>query len=103
MADKEKVFAEGLFVEAPAEGVPDFIKYKLSFKVAEFAAFLEAHSNNAGYVNLDIKVSTGGKPYAELNMWKPEKPASVVSGVEDVPPEAAGEGAYEPNPDDIPF
>lgn len=102
MEENPKIYAKGLFVEAPKEGVPDFIKYKLSFKVAEFTAFLQEHENGAGYVNCEIKVSTGGKPYAELNTWKkPETPEELQNAEEDEMLKSYPETVI--NPDDIPF
>ncbi len=66
MADK--VFVDGLIVkDAPV----DFVVAKLSFKVNEIKAFLDANNSN-GWVNADILMSKGGKMYAALNDWKPE-------------------------------
>lgn len=73
-----KKFAAGIFVEKPSERAPDFVIAKLSFKVAEAIAFLEANQNVAGYCNTDILMSKDGqKYYATLNDFKPEKPASL--------------------------
>ena len=66
MADQ--TFVDGLIVkDAPV----DFIVAKLSFKVDEIKAFLDANNSN-GWVNADIKISQGGKMYAALNNWKPD-------------------------------
>ena len=98
MAD-EKQFAKGIYFEKPRDGAPDFVKGKLSFKVADAIAFLQAHENNAGYVNCDVKESREGKMYVELNTWqKGERPA-VAEPQED----AIDYPAEEINPDDIPF
>lgn len=72
----EKTFTEGLRFSLPTNA-PDFIKGKLSFQVEEFIAFLKKHETNGGWVNVDLKVSKAGKPYAELNTWKPEKPEAL--------------------------
>jgi len=69
MADK--IFADGLRFELPSEKAPDFVKGKLSIKIAEFIPFLEKHQSNAGWVNIDLKVGQSGKAYAELDTWKP--------------------------------
>lgn len=104
MSEKEKQFAEGIFWNDSREGAPSFIVGSMSFKVAEVIPFLEKHVNNAGYVNIDVKVSTQGKTYLELNTWKPEKPDSLkaideTEAVEEVEyPEEEGV-----NVDDIPF
>ncbi len=68
---KEKIFAEGIRFEKPKEGSPEFIKGKVSIKVAEIIPFLQKHQSNAGWVNLDLKKSQKGTLYLELNTWKP--------------------------------
>ena len=67
---KEVVFADGFIFKRPREGAPEFVKGALSIKVDEAIAFLQKH-NNAGWVNLDLKNSQGGKLYLQLNDWKP--------------------------------
>ncbi len=68
---KEKIFADGIRFEKPKEGLPEFIKGKLSFKVDEAVAFLQKYKSESGWVNCDLKKSAGGKLYLELNVWKP--------------------------------
>ncbi len=64
----EKKFVDGMIVkDAPV----DFVVAKLSFKVEEMKAFLDANNSN-GWVNADILTSKAGKMYAALNDWKPE-------------------------------
>ncbi len=99
MADK--VFADGIYFDLPREGAPEFVKGRVSFKVAEAVAFLEGNVNNAGYVNIDLKVSQNGKAYAELNQWKPSGDAPVAPVEEPATPIEYPSG--EINPDDIPF
>jgi hypothetical protein len=72
----EKIFAQGLRFEINPKA-PQWIKGKLSFKVDEFITFLKQHETKGGWVNIDLKESKGGKYYAELNQWKPEKPDSL--------------------------
>jgi len=66
----DPVFADGFIFKRPREGAPEFVKGALSIKVDEAIAFLQKH-NNAGWVNLDLKNSQGGKLYLQLNDWKP--------------------------------
>jgi hypothetical protein len=73
----DKTFAEGIYFDLPREGAPDFVKGRMSFKVAEAVVFLQKHENNAGYVNLDLKVGKSGKAYAELNTYVPTKPEGL--------------------------
>lgn len=71
MADTK--FIAGFFFDAPKPGVPDFVKGKLSIKVEEAVAFLQANKNEAGYVNCDLLESKDKtKRYFALNDWKPE-------------------------------
>lgn len=65
----EKIFTDGLLFQLPNPQAPDFVKGKLSIKVEDFTKFMKTHANN-GWVNIDLKVSQGGKSYAELNTWK---------------------------------
>ncbi len=66
----EKIWADGMRFEKPAEGAPSFIKGKISIKVADFIAFLQKHENGGGWVNIDLKKSNAGKLYLELNQYK---------------------------------
>ena len=66
----DPVFADGFIFKRPREGAPEFVKGALSLKVDEAIAFLQKH-NNAGWVNLDLNNSQGGKLYLQLNDWKP--------------------------------
>ncbi len=110
--NEEKIYPKGIFFELPQTNAPDYIKGKLSVKVADFVQFLNDHQNVGGYVNLDLKVSKeAGKGYVQLNTWKPtdkqHKPAPAKE-VKDVPDNlhVASEVEYpeeEINPDEIPF
>jgi hypothetical protein len=93
-----KTFANGLMAKLPAENAPSFVKMRLSFKVAEFSAFLAQHENNAGWVNVDILESKdGAEIYGTLNDYKPEKPNVVKAEPTIEYPEG------EVSADDLPF
>lgn len=68
----DKIFVGGLIYKDPNDTAPKWLKGKLSVKVDEFKKFLDEHNNN-GWINIDLKVSQGGKAYAELNTWRPDK------------------------------
>ncbi len=68
MSDKE--FVNGLIVKAPRDGAPDFVKCTISIKVTELQEFLSGKQTE--WVNVDVKVSKGGKWYAEVNNWQPD-------------------------------
>lgn len=73
----EKQFAKGLRVDR-REGAPEFVICSLGFNVADFTAFMKENEKASGWVNVDVKVSKGGKMYAELNTWTPEQKAKEV-------------------------
>lgn len=100
----DKIFPDGLIFKAPRENAPTFVIGSLSVKVEEFKAFLDAHVNNAGWVNLDLLMGKTGKPYIELNTYKAEKPESLQEPADTLtPPTATMEYPEGPNPEDIPF
>ena len=92
----EKVFADGLMFKR-RDNAPDYVIGSLSIKAEEFKKFLDEHVSNAGWVNVDILTSKGGKPYCALNTYKPEKPDVVKEEAAIEYPDA------EIKPDDIPF
>jgi hypothetical protein len=95
-----KIFADGLIFKLPRENAPSYVKGSLYINVEKFIEFLHAHNTNSGGINIDIKESTKGNIYCELNTWKPEKPESLKE------PEQKDEIEYpaeDINPDDIPF
>ena len=84
---QDKIFADG-FIFKKDEQTPEFVIGKISVKVEEATEFLKNNSNN-GWVNLDVKLSQGGKYYMELNTWKPKNDAANVAnsneGADDMP------------------
>jgi hypothetical protein len=94
---KEKIFADGMVFKLPREGAPDFVKGSVSIMVADFVKFLQANEKVGGWVNIDLKVSKGGKGYAELNTYQSDRPDSL-NGVATIeyPTE-------DINPNDVPF
>lgn len=74
---EEKFFPAGLFFKLPADGAPDFVKGKVSIKVADFKDYLDRVKGE--WLNIDLKVSKSGKAYAEIDTWKPEKQEPTVS------------------------
>lgn len=76
MSEQEKVFPQGMIFKTPEEHIKEkmpWLKGKISIKVEEFVAFLGNHVKEDGWINIDLKVSKAGKPYLELNTWKPQK------------------------------
>lgn len=67
----EKVFAQGIIYKEPSAKAPDFVVGGLSVKKSEFIPFLEHCDGD--WVNLKINIGKNGKPYVELDLWKPNK------------------------------
>lgn len=74
---EEKIFADGFIFKKDGQ-TPDFVIGKISVKVEEATEFLKKHASN-GWVNMDVKLSQGGKHYMELNTWKPKNDAGNVA------------------------
>jgi hypothetical protein len=70
--NEEKIFADGFIFRMPPSNAPSWVIGKLSIKVDEAIEFLKARSSEDGWCNLEIKEASSGKPYIELNTWKPD-------------------------------
>ena len=91
MAD-EIQFVDGLMIKPPHEKAPSFVKAQISIKVEDLGMWLrKKHKAGDEWVNLDVKVSKGGKWYAAVSNYKPkakeeEKPADRFGDMEeDIP------------------
>lgn len=75
----ETDLVSGVYAKEPHEKAPDFVKGRLSIKLADFAQYLrelKAAESDVEWLNLDIKESKGGKWYVVRDTWKPsEAPA----------------------------
>lgn len=74
----EKEFINGLIVKAPNENAPEYVKAKISIRRAELIAWLE--TKDGEWINADVKVSQGGKWYAQVDTWKPNTGNTSSSG-----------------------
>jgi len=101
MTQQNKIFADGLKFELPHEKAPYFVKGRLSIKVPEFISFLEKNQSNAGWVNIDIKMSQKGNGYGELNTWKPSEVKKEVEQKKE--PMIDPETGIDCNPENAPF
>jgi len=70
MADN--ILINGLFFKTPNEKAPDFVKSKISFKVADVIQFLEENQDDKGWVNGNLNEAKSGHWYAQLDTWKPD-------------------------------
>lgn len=78
----DKIFADGMLFKR-RDNAPEWVLGSISIKVDDFTKFCEDNQDR-GWVNLEVKMSKAGKPYVELDTWKPEKqdgaPATEESG-----------------------
>ena len=91
MSKTEKIYAKGLFVNAPREGAPDFVMGSLSI-TKDFVNFVkenEQYFNDKGYLRLNLLIGDKS-PYATVdtyglnNTQKEQEPLGVQSG-DDLP------------------
>jgi hypothetical protein len=97
MSDNELV--NGLYPKQKHENAPDFVLGKVSINLEQFMPWLRQWcKDNPGeqWVNIEMLISRGGKPYAKVDSWKPE-PRQDSQPEQSEP---AGGGDFE---DDIPF
>lgn len=65
----DKIFANGIIYKEPTAKAPDYVIGGLSVKKSEFIPFLQDQQGD--WVNLKIMLSKAGKPYIEVDNWKP--------------------------------
>ena len=109
MADK-KEYASGCYFNDPHERAPEFVVGRISVNVQKFIGWLEQQeTSDKGYVNLNVKRGRDGKPYVELDTWKPAgrdsgRPQSQAARDYREASGGAPARSYEPEFDDqIPF
>jgi hypothetical protein len=73
-------FIPGLIFKAPNERAPEYVKAKFSIKRAELAAWLAQQEGE--WINGDVKVSQGGKWYAQQDDWKPNGASGAHGGTQ---------------------
>ena len=90
-------FVDGLIVKPPHERAPDFVKASISIKVADLGMWLrEKHKAGEEWVNIDVKVSKGGKWYAAVSKFKPKAKGEQKSAEKPA-------GKFDDMDDDVPF
>jgi|DEB0MinimDraft_6_1074348.scaffolds.fasta_scaffold80695_3 hypothetical protein len=77
--DNKKLFADGMFAY---ETDKDWLPMRISFRVKEFAETLIKYKDladqNDGKLNIDIKKSSKGSLFAEINTWKKEREVTTA-------------------------
>jgi hypothetical protein len=80
MEKTEKVFAEGFMFKMKPNS-PEWVVGSLSLKADEAIAFIQKNTDK-GWVNLNVNIGKSGKPYVELDTWKPTQAATTTADPE---------------------
>ena len=89
MNKTEKIFADGFMFKMQPDS-PEWVVGSLSLKAEEAIAFINSHADK-GWLNLKVNVGRSGKPYVELDTFKPKPkegnptPAADFSSGSDLP------------------
>jgi len=71
-----KEFPSGFYAKSPHPNAPDFVKARISIKIADFQVFLSTKTSE--WIHLDVKESRKigddglKKWYAEVDTWQPK-------------------------------
>lgn len=98
---EEIEFVDGLFVKAPHPNAPDFVKATLSITRADLGNWLRGRSEQ--HINIDVKESKGGKWYASVSTFKPDKSKAQPARDAAQEPHGSSPQAIDDYNDDIPF
>jgi hypothetical protein len=83
MNKQEKVFADGFMFKMNPNS-PEWVVGSISLKAEDAIAFIQKHTDK-GWVNLKVNVGKSGKPYVELDTWKPEAKKEMATSEESLP------------------
>jgi hypothetical protein len=70
MENQTKNFIQGARYSKAPDNAPKWLLGKISIKADEFIQYLQTNQSN-GWLNIDIKESSKGNIYLELNDFKP--------------------------------
>lgn len=76
----------GIYPKPKHDNAPSFVIGKASINVAQFREWMQGYlkqNPDTEWINMDMKVSKGGKGYAVIDNWKPEGKPQKSS--EDIP------------------
>ena len=99
---ENKKYAKGLFVKRN-EKAPEFVICGLSVKTDDFIQFLRVHTNDKGYVNLQVlKREDKGTLYAVLDTFEP-KPNTTSTEIKKPVKTQDSDPFQNGNSGDLPF
>ncbi|MDE2021116.1 MAG: hypothetical protein KGJ13_12335, partial [Patescibacteria group bacterium] len=78
------------------------VKGSISIQIEKFIPWAQAHADERGWINLDVKESKGGKIYCEVSSWKPNRASSEREDRE-FDRKFDEQTKAETNSDDMPF
>lgn len=87
----EKKFVDGLYLDPPRDGAPDFVIGKLAINVAQFRDWMVAYlkdNPNEKWIRMDLtrQKADPQKGTVALNDWKPAaKPEPAPEAFDDIP------------------
>jgi len=94
--NEEKKFVEGLYYNEPRERSPEWILGSISIEPKRFTDWMRANYDpNEKYLKIDFKMGKSGKPYAELNTWKPTQGQGQGNGQPHNPSQQSGSSFQE--------
>jgi len=102
----ENIYPKGLYVNKPHSSAPDFVKGKISIKVADLHEWLNNNqglANDKGYINLAI---LDGKEdwYCKVDNYKPKEQKQTPPDPEYYSPEGGDvDDTFVVEDDSIPF
>lgn len=101
MPQDDNKMARGLYYSEPRQGAPDYVIAGLSFRRADFIAWLQQQEEDSkGYVKVDIlRAKSSGKIYGKLNDWVPSGDSSRKSA----PPTRNSDVADDVDNESVPF
>lgn len=68
----EKKFAEGIWFNEPTDKAPDWVVGNIAIRPDQFTDWLRQQDvDSKGYVKLKVNRSKEGKPYVELDDYRP--------------------------------
>ena len=98
MSENNQEFPDGLIFKLPSQNAPDFVKGSLSIKRKDLGNWLRQKEDD--WINLDLKVSKGGKAYASVSTWKPDASKASAPAAQPAAPSTSNDFAED---QDIPF
>lgn len=84
--ENKNPIAKGFFFDKPREGAPEFIKGRISVRVAEAIELLNQYKNEKGYVNLELlKKKDGSGHYLQVNTYGLQKEDDIKEDDIEIP------------------